>query len=129
VSQRLLKGRLGVGLANILIEIKLREGGDDHHLGGKLHQELRHPVDQLGKLKARERPRQHDLLVELRKGHAPPLGQVRHQARVDAVGAIEKQDALALQRQARQKVVAQAGRMALPVKNRQAARRQAPGLT
>jgi len=128
MPQCLLEGRRRVSVTNVLIEVEFREGGDDYNLGRELGEELRHAADQLGKLKTGERPRHHDLPVELGKGHAAVLSQAGHQSRVGAVGAIEKQDALALQRQTRHKIMAQARRMALPVKDRHAARRQSPRL-
>jgi len=123
MPQCLLEGRRRVSVTNVLIEVEFREGGDDYNLGRELGEELRHAADQLGKLKTGERPRHHDLLVELGEGHAPPLRESRHQSRVGAVGAIEKQNALALKSQARHKIMAQAGSMTLPVKDSHAVRR------
>jgi hypothetical protein len=116
-------------VANIFIEVKLREGRYHQNLGGEFREELGSPPDEFGKLKASEGSRQHDLPVELPKGNLPLFGQPRHQPGIGTVRAIQKQNPLALPDQARQEVVAKPGRVALTVKDHQALWRKMPGLS
>jgi hypothetical protein len=67
-----------------------------------------------------------DLSVELLEGHAALASQALEQARISTVGAVQHQNSLPLEQQARQKVVAEPRRVLITMEERQTLRWQCP---
>jgi len=122
----LLKRYLRGPIAHIFVVVEFRKCCDDHDLGGKVRQEPRQARNQLGKLETGEGASNLDLPAELLEGHATLASQAFQEARISTVGAVQHQDSLPLEQQARKEIVAEPRRVVIAVEECQAARRKSP---